>query len=159
MSELSAKLRLSRMLGAAMLVVMLGAGCTGDGDSSPDDASAEEGLAFDDAERLAGDLVDSAAVEDEPVTQDDIAVLLASGERMLADGPYEGAMYAAPELYVASAQMVCSRLSEGVSIEDVISEFMADNLLDAEAPADATLTGTVVGAGVQTLCPQHRDVI
>ncbi len=145
-----------------VIAVLAVAGCTG-GDSSSD-GSADEALAFD-GELTSSDaqVADRAAGEEDtqsdPVTEDDIAVLLASGERMLAGGPYEGVMYQAPELYVASAQVVCSRLAEGKPLPEVISEFMSENSLDAADQADFTLAGTVVGAGVQTLCPQHRDLI
>lgn len=103
-----------------------------------------------------------AGVDDdgaEAVTEDDVVVFLAAGEKMLAAGPYEGLLYESPDLYVAAAQSVCSRLSDGMPVQEVVYGFVDDSQLDVTSEADLILAGTVVGAGVRTLCPDHLPLL
>ncbi len=155
---------------AALAAILALTACT----SSSEDASASTtsptpadessvgspgGLAFHDeaatADGGAGDNGDADAGTDD----DDLVVFIAAGERMLAGGPYEGVIHESPEIYVAVAQSFCGRLDEGVDVNRIVNDFAVEGGFDLSANGDRTLIGSVLGAGVETLCPRHRHLL
>ncbi len=131
-----------------------GAGITG-ADSSEGNLS-DDGVSGDD---VSDDDVSDDDVSDDGVSEDDVVVFLAAGERLLKGTPYSGVLHESPELYVAAAQLICERLSAGDSVDDVVSDFITDTGLSSSVDADVTLAGTVLGAGVETLCPAYRHLL
>ncbi len=93
------------------------------------------------------------------IDDEDLVVFIAAGERMLADGPYEGVIHESPEIYVAVAQSFCRRLDEGVDVNRIVNDFAVEGDFDLTAGGDRTLIGSVLGAGVETLCPRHRHLL
>lgn len=89
----------------------------------------------------------------------DLVVFIAAGERMLANGPYQGAIYESPEVYVAVAQSFCHQLDNGEAVNRMVADFAAESGLDLTSYDDRILIGSVLGAGVETLCPHHRDLL
>jgi hypothetical protein len=154
---------------AALAAILALTGCTSSEDASASTSSptpADEssvgstgGLAFhDEAATADGGALDTgdagAGTDDE-----DLVVFIAAGERMLADGPYEGVIHESPEIYVAVAQSFCGRLDEGVDVNRIVNDFAVEGGFDLSANGDRTLIGSVLGAGVETLCPRHRHLL
>lgn len=112
------------------------------------------------ADQSTGEL----AFSDESTTSDlvydeELVVFIAAGERMLANGPHEGAIYDSPEVYVAVARSFCHRLDDGETINRMLAGFAAESGLDLTSHDDRILIGSLLGAGVETLCPHHRDLL
>jgi hypothetical protein len=76
---------------------------------------------------------------------------------------YEGDAFADPEPYLGTAVLFCELLDNGLSGEEVLTAYLLA-LTDAsggdDIPADDLLLGGVIlGAGVQTLCPEFIDAV
>ncbi len=166
---------------ALSLAVLLGAGCSSsesqaaayrDGPEAdslvPESEADQSGAGITGADSSEGNLSDDGVsdggvsedgVSGDGVSEDDVVVFLAAGERLLKGTPYSGVLHQSPELYVAAAQLICERLSAGDSVDDVVSDFITDTGLSSSVDADVTLAGTVLGAGVETLCPAYRHLL
>jgi hypothetical protein len=116
-------------------------------------------LAFhDEAGTADGGAVDNGDVGADS-DDEDLVVFIAAGERMLADGPYEGVIHESPEIYVAVAQSFCDRLDEGLGVNRIVNDFAVEGGFDLTDSGDRILIGSVLGAGVETLCPRHRHLL
>ncbi len=100
---------------------------------------------------------DHAAVEAVP----DLAVLIATIEATLEGTSYEGAALETPEVFIATSQLFCELLDEGVDPDEILGDYL-DRLSDggAGSPSDeeALLAGVLLGASSEVVCPEHRDV-
>lgn len=119
------------------------------------DGGAEE--AGDETPQADDEIQSSGTVEE--IDDQDVVVFVAAVERMLADGPYEGAIHESPDVYAAMAQQLCFRLDDGDSINSVVTETMDQAGLEMNSGEDRTLIGSVLGAGVESFCPRHRDLL
>lgn len=93
------------------------------------------------------------------VYDEQLVVFIAAGERMLANGPHQGAMYDSPEVYVSVARSFCQRLDDGEAVNRMLADFAAESGLDLTSHDDRILIGSLLGAGVETLCPHHRGLL
>lgn len=88
----------------------------------------------------------------------DFTRFIAAVDAALADSAYAGAALSDPEVFVATGQLFCELLDDGASEDDILSEHL-DALAavgDGEVrDADAAATGIVLGASIETICPQH----
>ena len=109
------------------------------------------------ASAAVGDETDTSTALDDPAV-----VFLALVDEALVDTDWEGAAFDAPEVFVANGQLMCERLGDTASIDDVLTEFARTltNLPIEEIDNDtATLAGALLGTAVATLCPEYQDVL
>jgi hypothetical protein len=120
-------------------------------------AFAEEDPAESPADSLA------ATPEDLPVvTTDDVVLFIAAVERSIDGSSHEGIVYESPEVFLAIAQGFCDGLRDGQSVDTLAGDYLAefsDEASSLEASDDALLIGSVLGAGVETLCDDQSDKI
>jgi hypothetical protein len=153
--------RPSRPLAVVAVVVgLLVAGCS-DTESvtdtaNPDqpDTAASETDETESTDSSDGDSSDVATSVPDAVTEEDLARFIAATEAALVDTSAEGLILEAPEIYIAIAQASCARFSQGDTLQQIVS----DHLDDADTTPvadDEQLTGALLGAAVETICPEH----
>jgi hypothetical protein len=78
---------------------------------------------------------------------------------MVEGTEYEGLPEADPQGFLAAADTICLMMDNGASWDDVLARYLEE--LEAargtEADDDAVLAGTLVGAAVETFCPEYAD--
>lgn len=141
-------------------VALVLAGCaSGSGDSSGSEAIGEDGpenmamMTDADGHDQAGHSpaeMTADVGEQEAVSQADLARFVAAAEAALAGGDSAGAVFDDPETYIALGQASCARLSDGDSFDDIARSIGVD---------DPSVTGAVIGAAVETICPIHSEHI
>ena len=90
----------------------------------------------------------------------DFAIFLAAVDVALAGTSYDGVVLGDADVFVAIGQLMCERLDVGVSAEDTLSEFLDALQIEGTVAADdTTATGVVFGAAIETICPQHADIL
>lgn len=111
--------------------------------------------------QLPGDhMVGGHIVEgDQMIDEGDLARFIASAENVVNGTGYEGAIDDTPELYVAVAQTMCVSLDEGDSVGEVVDQYLHESGITEPVTDDYTFAGAVLGAGVETLCPEHGSKI
>jgi ABC-type glycerol-3-phosphate transport system substrate-binding protein len=92
------------------------------------------------------------------VVPPDFTLFIAAVDAALDDTAYAGAALTDPEVFIATGQLFCELLDEGMSSDAILSEHL-DALAAVNAgevtDADATATGVVFGASTEVICPQH----
>lgn len=92
------------------------------------------------------------------VAPPDFTLFIAAVDAALADTAYAGAALTDPEVFIATGQLFCELLEEGMASDAILSEHLgalaAVNAGDV-TDADATATGVVFGASTEVICPQH----
>lgn len=107
---------------------------------------------------------DATSVESEgsPIaTQDDAVRFIAAVEKSIEGTLNEGIVYESPEIFLSIAQGFCDGLRNGQSVDELASEYLAefsDGSSEASAD-DVLLVGSVLGAGVETLCEDQSGKI
>ena len=100
------------------------------------------------------------STDDDVVTEDDLVAFIAAVETAIEGSSNEGLVFQAPEIFIANAQSFCARFETGDSLEvivdDYLTEFAGTTLATASAD-DALLVASILGAGVETMCPQHGE--
>jgi hypothetical protein len=103
----------------------------------------------------AGVSLDVLMPEDVPAS----AVFLAAVDQGLAGTVYEGDAFADPETYLGTAVLFCELLENGLSTEEVLTAYvlaLTENAAGEEIPdVDLLLGGVILGAGVESLCPEY----
>ena len=88
----------------------------------------------------------------------DFTRFIAAVDAALAETSYAGAALADPEVFIATGQLFCELLNDGMTSDDILAEHL-DALASVTAgqltDADATATGVVLGASTEVICPQH----
>ncbi len=101
------------------------------------------------------------SAEPDPLT-DNATVFVASLEETVADTVFSGAVLDSPEVFIAAGEIMCTRLDEGDTIDEILIDYL-DGLLDADDELTEEdvilLAGGVLGASVQLFCPQHIELI
>jgi hypothetical protein len=101
--------------------------------------------------------------EPEPVDSiPDLSVLIATIEAAMEGSSYEGAALEEPEVFIATAQLFCELLDQGMTADEVLGEYL-DRLSEGGA-ADATddearLAGVLLGVSAEVVCPEHGDAM
>ncbi|MDH3306873.1 MAG: DUF732 domain-containing protein [Acidimicrobiia bacterium] len=95
-------------------------------------------------------------------TTPDLAVFIAALAAALADTTYEGTPLSDPEVYIATGQLFCERLSAGSTPENVLAGYL--NILTEGEIGNATadqvsLAGVLLGVSVEVLCPEEIDAL
>jgi hypothetical protein len=95
------------------------------------------------------------------IAADDVpeaALFLAAVDQGLAGTAYEGDAFDDPETYLGTAVLFCELLENGLSAEEVLTAYILA-LTEASdggeiPPDDLLLGGVILGAGVESLCPE-----
>ena len=116
----------------------------------------------DDSASSSTDDGTSAESEEAPIaTQDDAVRFIAAVEKSIAGTINEGIVYESPEVFLSIAQGFCDGLRMGQSVDQLASQYLAE-FSDGRSGAsadDVLLVGSVLGAGVETLCEDQNDKI
>lgn len=99
----------------------------------------------------------TAASVDHVVTEYDLQRFLAAAEFAIAGSDYEGAIYESPEIYIAIAQAFCARMGQGDGIGQIAKDYLAAANITKADDEDLQFVGALLGAGVETLCPEHAS--
>ena len=93
---------------------------------------------------------------------DNAAVFVASLEETVVDTIFSGAVLDSPEVFIAAGEIMCARLDEGDTVDDILNDYL-NGLLEADdklAEEDViVLAGGVMGVSVQLFCPQHIELV
>ena len=86
------------------------------------------------------------------------ALFLAAVDQGLAGTAYEGDAFDDPETYLGTAVLFCELLENGLSTEEVLTAYILALSQASDGgdipPDDLLLGGVILGAGVETLCPE-----
>lgn len=92
----------------------------------------------------------------------DLGVLIATIEAAMKGTSYEGAALEEPEVFVATAQLFCEMLDQGMTGDQVLGEYL-DRLSDGGAAGasdeEVRLAGVLLGVSVEVICPEHGDAL
>ncbi len=97
-----------------------------------------------------------------PAGEADLAAFVAALEDVLEGTIYEGQAVEAPEVFVATGVLFCEEMTAGDSPDDVTARYVEElaGVTMEQAPEDdLVLAGSILGAGVVTLCPEHMDTV
>ncbi len=87
----------------------------------------------------------------------DYAALIAVIEAEMVGTTYEGAALEDPEVFIATAELFCDLLDEGLTTDDLLSEYL-DRLSDGGAAEvdedDGLMAGVLLGASIEIVCPE-----
>jgi hypothetical protein len=90
----------------------------------------------------------------------DYAALIAVIEAEMAGTTYEGAALEDPEVFIATAELFCDLLDEGLTTDDLLAEYL-DRLSDGGAVEvdedDGLMAGVLLGASIEIVCPEASD--
>ena len=90
----------------------------------------------------------------------DFPVFLAAVELALADSSYADAVIDDADVFVAIGQLMCERLDEGASADDVLVEFLGRLDPGGSTTDDEVVAiGVTFGAAIESLCPRHRTAL
>lgn len=110
-------------------------------------------------------------VIDEPdLLADNASVFVATLEEAFAGTSFEGAALDSPEVFIATAEVICVRLDNGDEIDQILVDYI-EGLSNADGGGDtvsenlvsedtaAAVAGGVLGASLELFCPEHRQLI
>lgn len=96
---------------------------------------------------------------------DNASVFVATLEQAFAGTPFEGAALDSPEVFIATAEVICVRLDNGDDVDQILVDYI-DGLSNADGGVDtvseetaAAVAGGVLGASLELFCPEHRQII
>lgn len=88
----------------------------------------------------------------------DYAALIAAVESAMESTTYEGAALEDPEVFIATAELFCDLLEEGMTAEELLSEYL-DRLSDGGSvdvdEEDGLMAGVLLGASIEIVCPEY----
>lgn len=90
----------------------------------------------------------------------DLAVFIAAVNEGLEDTTYEDAALDDPEVFIGVGQLFCELIAEGLTIDEVLAEYLSalENPDDGSiADEDALVSGVLMGASLEVLCPEHDE--
>jgi hypothetical protein len=98
--------------------------------------------------------------EGEEAFTDPVIVFIALLSEALADTQWQSDVFDAPDVFVATGELFCERLAEGVAADEVLTAYTAAVSAEAEARDDVfVLAGSILGTAVGTLCTEHRAMV
>lgn len=90
----------------------------------------------------------------------DFTRFIAAVDAALDETSYAGAAISDPEVFIATGQLFCELLEEGLSFDDILVEHLdalAAVSVGELTEADGVATGVVLGVSTEVICPQHQD--
>lgn len=92
----------------------------------------------------------------------DYAALIATVEDAMEETAYAGVALEDVEVFVATAELFCDLLDEGMTTDEVLADYL-DRLSDGGATEvdedDGLMAGVLLGAAVEVICPDHSEAI
>lgn len=90
----------------------------------------------------------------------DYAALVAAIESAMESTAYEGAALEDPEVFIATAELFCDLLREGMTTEELLAEYL-DRLSDGGVVEvdedDGLMAGVLLGASMEIVCPEYSE--
>ena len=90
----------------------------------------------------------------------DYAALIAAIESAMESTAYEGAALEDPEVFIATAEVFCDLLREGMTTEELLAEYL-DRLSDGGVVEvdedDGLMAGVLLGASMEIVCPKYSE--
>ena len=90
----------------------------------------------------------------------DYAALVAAIESAMESTAYEGAALEDPEVFIATAELFCDLLREGMTTEELLEEYL-DRLSDGGVVEvdedDGLMAGVLLGASMEIVCPENSE--
>lgn len=138
-----------------LAAVMVLAACSDSGVSNPGDDSTTTTTTTTTASS-------TTTTDPDPIDSDDVpalAVYLAAIDDGLRDTKYEGEAFTDPESFIVTGRLFCELLEEGLSVESVLSAYVAALGSSGETvdEDDYLLGGVVLGASVKLICPEFGE--
>lgn len=95
-----------------------------------------------------------------PTAVPDLTVFIAAIDDALEGTTYEGAALDDPEVFIGVGQLFCELLSEGTTVDAVLTEYLTaleDDATRTVAEDDAFVAGVIMGASIEAICPEHSS--
>lgn len=114
------------------------------------------------SDTLLGETTTTVAADDEIVegVSNDVVAFVSDLAVLLKDSPYADALEEDPEVFVATAKLLCERLSANEPPFEVLADYLGlltDGSVD-DAPEEVIdLAGWMFGEAVGTFCPEYSD--
>lgn len=96
---------------------------------------------------------------------DNAAAFVATLEEAFAGTSFAGAALDSPEVFIATAEVICVRLDNGDEVNQILVDYI-QGLSNADGGDDtvseneaAVVAGGVLGASLELFCPEHRPLI
>ena len=90
----------------------------------------------------------------------DYAALVAAVESAMEGTAYEGAALEDPEVFIATSELFCDLLDEGMTTDELLAEYL-DRLSDGGVVEvdedDGLMAGVLLGASIEIVCPDYSD--
>jgi len=90
------------------------------------------------------------------------AAFLAAVDAELAATKYAGQAIEAPDVFLATGWLFCEQLDEGLTVDGVLTgyvEELSGGSIDDAGDDDLALAGSIFGAALGMLCPQHAGAL
>jgi len=101
---------------------------------------------------------DTTALIDEFVP--DYAALIATLESAMEGTAYQGAALEDPEVFIATSELFCDLLDEGMTTDLLLAEYL-DRLSDGGVvdvdEDDGQMAGVLLGASIEIVCPEYSE--
>ena len=90
----------------------------------------------------------------------DYAALIAAVESAMQGTAYEGAALEDPEVFIATSELFCDLLDEGMTTDELLAEYL-DRLSDGGVVEvdedDGLMAGVLLGASTEIVCPEYSE--
>lgn len=89
----------------------------------------------------------------------EFALFLTAVGSALDETNYADDVLTEADVFVAMGQLMCERLTEGASADDVLESFVGALETDGVTGEEPVAIGVVFGAAIELLCPQHAELL
>lgn len=145
------------VLAITLCVVLTSCATTGEASPSPAAQSSTSSTTTS-ATAPSSTTSSSSATLGSESTPDLVAFVAAVNEAAIGTS-YEDAALVDPEVFIGVGQLFCELLGDGLTVDAVLVEYLTA-LEDEETGTidddDALITGVLMGASLEILCPEHR---
>ena len=90
----------------------------------------------------------------------DYAALIATIESAMEGTAYQGAALEDPEIFIATSELFCDLLDEGMTTDLLLVEYL-DRLSDGGVVEvdedDGQMAGVLLGASIEIVCPEYSE--
>ncbi len=90
----------------------------------------------------------------------DYAALIATVESAMEGTAYQGAAVEDPEVFIATSELFCDLLDEGMTTDQLLAEYL-DRLSDGGVVEvgedDGLMAGVLLGASIEIVCPEFSE--
>jgi hypothetical protein len=147
---------LRQLVIVAVVLGFLTAACSGTDPASDTTTSDRPDTAAESNESGStdNDTSEEATTAPDSIIEEDLARFIAATEAALVDTSAEGLILEAPEIYIAIAQASCARFTQGDSFHQIVNDHL-DGTYTTRTADDEQLIGALLGAAVETICPEH----